>query len=153
MTIGHRLKLVREKFNLSLGKAAAFFDITGQTLSRYENGRRTPDNDFLEAFGKHFNLSGNWLLYGEAPIFKATEEMKDSQEVFLELASSIQAAGVDSAARSELLRLSMEELTEDTPANFIIMLEYMLKNPEIRKNMFQFFHLFQKPLAEKGEDR
>ena len=63
MTIGARLKYVRNRFEMSLESTASIFDITAQTLSRYENGRRSPDNEFLEQFGKHFNLPRTGASY------------------------------------------------------------------------------------------
>jgi transcriptional regulator with XRE-family HTH domain len=149
MTIGARLKLIRTKFKLSLEKTGVLFDVTAQTLSRYENGKRTPDNDFLESFGKHFKLSGDWLLYGAPPIFKASDLDKDVKEAFVELSSLLSTKGSHKDIIPEVLRVSMEKLTEDTPENFIMMLEYMLKDEAVRKDMFQFFHLFQKPPADK----
>lgn len=149
MTIGARLKLIRKEFKLNLEKAAAIFDITAQTLSRYENGKRTPDNDFLEAFGKHFKLSGDWLLYGEPPIFKASVLDKNVKEMFLELSSLITSKKNHESVRPEMFAIPLEKLGEDTPENFVMMLEYMLKDAEVRRNMFQFFHIFQKAAADK----
>ncbi len=148
MTIGKRLKLVRKKFKLKLDETAAIFDITMQTLSRYENGKRTPDNDFLEAFGYHFKLSGDWLLYGEPPIFKTGDSQQDINGMFLELAAVVTSIANLRTTAPKYVDIPIENLT-DTPENFIVMLQYMLKYPEVCKHMFQFFHLFQKPMADK----
>jgi transcriptional regulator with XRE-family HTH domain len=149
MTIGSKLKLIRKKFQLKLEQTAAVFDITAQTLSRYENGKRTPDNEFLEAFGKHFNLSGNWLLYGEPPIFKTGEAKKDIRESFIELSHLVTSQKVRDMRLEERVQTSLDQLTGGSPENFLLMLEYMLKYPGIRKNMLQFFYIFQKPFAER----
>ncbi len=149
MNIGVRLKLIRGKFGLSLDKAAAIFDVSAQTLCRYENGKRTPDNEFLEKFGKYFKLSGDWLLYGESPIFKDVNAYRDTQVIFLELANVIKQAAVSPTPIPEMIKVSLEKCTEERPDNFILMLEYMLKDELLRKKMFQFFHLFQKPEADK----
>jgi transcriptional regulator with XRE-family HTH domain len=149
MTIGERLRLIRNKSEMTLKKTAAIFDITAQTLSRYENGDRTPDNDFLKSFGKHFNLYGDWLLYEEPPIFKKAELKKCKEEVFLELSALIHSEKNHKSPCSEMTNISLDKHTRDTPNNYILMLEYMLKDAEVRKNMFQFFYLFQKPTADK----
>lgn len=151
MTIGARLKHVRNQFNLSLEKAAGFFDITAQTLSRYENGKRTPDNDFLEEFGRHFKLSGDWLLYAEPPVFKATELDKDVKESFYELTSLVGSKEIHRADILEKLKLTVPlgKLAEDTPENFLMLFEYMMKDAEVRKAMFHFFHIFQKPASDE----
>jgi transcriptional regulator with XRE-family HTH domain len=134
MTIGARLKLIRKKNNLKLKEAGEIFDITAQTLSRYENGQRTPDNDFLETFGKYFKLSGDWLLYGEPPIYRAADLDRDIKESFLELSHLIN---------------SKEAPGIDIPENFLLLLKYMLKYPRVRQSIFQFFYLFQKPLIDE----
>jgi transcriptional regulator with XRE-family HTH domain len=146
MTIGARLKLIRTKSKMSLEKLGEIFDLTSQTLSRYENGKRTPDNDFLEAFGKHFKISGDWLLYGEPPIYRASGIERDVKESFIELTQMINERDFDIPERSEN---DLEKVSENSPENFILLLKYMLKYPEVCKNILQFFFLFQKPAADK----
>lgn len=149
MTIGTRLKLIRKRNHLKLHEAGALFDITAQTLSRYENGQRTPDNDFLEAFGRYFKLSGDWLLYGEPPIYRAADLDRDVKESFLELSHLINVKDVPGFDIPEKLDFTLEKLTDDVPENFLVLLKYMLKYPMVRKGIFQFFYLFQKPLIDK----
>ena len=148
MTIGDRLKLIRNEAQLSLEKAGAIFDITAQTMSRYENGVRTPDNDFLRDFGKHFKLSGDWLLYGEPPIRKGDNLDKNLKESFFELTHLINARKVPDVGLPEKLGESLERVTQDLPENYLIMFEYMMKYASVRKSMFQFFFLFQKPMID-----
>lgn len=150
MTIGDRLKLIRTEAKLSLEKTGAFFDITAQTLSRYENGLRTPDNDFLRDFGKHFKLSGDWLLYGEPPIRRTTNLDKSIKESFFELTHLINAKKAPDVPIPDTLGDYLGKITEDNPDNFILMFEYMLKYAPVRKNMLQFFFLFQKPMIDEG---
>jgi transcriptional regulator with XRE-family HTH domain len=149
MTIGARLKLIRKKNKLKLQEAGEIFDITAQTLSRYENGQRTPDNDFLEAFGRNFKLSGDWLLYGEPPIYRAADLDRDVKESFLELSHLIhskEAPGIDIPKK---LDITLQQLSDDIPENFLLLLKYMLKYPRVRQSIFQFFYLFQKPLIDE----
>ena len=150
MTIGQRLKLVRKEAKLSLEKAGAIFYVTSQTLSRYENGERRPDNDFLREFGKHFNLSGDWLLYGEPPMRKTTNLDKTIKESFFELTHLINAKKAPDVPIPDTLGDYLAKMTEYNPDSFILMFEYMLKYAPVRKNMFQFFFLFQKPMIDEG---
>ena len=149
MTIGARLKLIRKKNNLKLQEAGAIFDITAQTLSRYENNQRTPDNDFLHAFGKHFNLSGDWLLYDEPPIYRAADLDRNVKESFLELSHLIISKEVPGNDIPEKLDFNLQKITDDIPENYLLLLKYMMRNPIIRKGIFQFFYLFLKPLIDK----
>lgn len=147
MNIGARLKMIRKTNNLKLQQVGDIFDVTAQTLSRYENGVRTPDNDFLEAFGKHFKLSGNWLLYGESPIYKGDVQEKDVKELLLELfhlLESKEVKDIDIDTDFNLIKA-----TDDIPENFLLMLKYMKKYDIIRKGILQFFYFFQKPLIDK----
>ncbi len=141
MTIGARLKAIRKAEKLKLIEVGKLFDITAQTLSRYENNQRTPDNDFLEAFGKHFNLSGNWLLYNEPPIYRTDEKERDIKESFLELSNLINY--------KDVINIDMtEKITDNTPENFLLLIKYMLQYPIIRKGIFQFFYLLLKPMID-----
>jgi len=141
MTIGARLKAIRKAEKLKLIEVGKLFDITAQTLSRYENNQRTPDNDFLEAFGKHFNLSGNWLLYNESPIYRTDEKERDIKESFLELSNLINY--------KDVIDIDMtEKITDNTPENFLLLIKYMLQYPIIRKGIFQFFYLLLKPMID-----
>ena len=149
MTIGERLKMIRKSKSLTLHEVGTVFDLTAQSLSRYENGQRTPDNDFLEAFGKHFKLSGDWLLYGEPPIYKVADQHRDIKESFVELSHLIRFREVSGIDTPEKIDFTLQKLTGDSPENFLLLLKYMLKYPMIRKGIFQFFYLFQKPLIDK----
>jgi len=152
MTIGQRLKLVRTEAKLSLEKTCVFFGITAQTLSRYENGERRPDNEFLSEFGRHFKLSGDWLLYGESPMRKTTNADKSIKDSFFELTQLINANKSKDIPLTDIIEDGdyIGKMTDDNPDNFILMLEYMLKYAPVRKNMFQFFFLFQKPYIDEG---
>jgi transcriptional regulator with XRE-family HTH domain len=148
MTLGERLKMIRQKNKLKLKEAGALFDMTAQTLSRYENNERTPDNDFLREFGKHFRLSGDWLLYGEPPIYRGADMDRDEKESFLELAHLINDRGIPGTEIPVKFDFTMQKLSEDIPENYLFLLRCMMKNPVIRKGIFQFFYLFLKPLFD-----
>lgn len=148
MTIGERLKMIRTKNDLKLKEAGAIFDVSPQTLSRYENDDRTPDNDFLRAFGKHFNLSGDWLLFGEPPIYRAADLNKDVKESFLELSHLITSKGVPGMDTPVKFDFTLQKIAEDIPENYLLLLGCMMKSPIIRKGIFQFFYLFLKPLID-----
>ncbi|UCH92932.1 MAG: helix-turn-helix transcriptional regulator [Candidatus Aminicenantes bacterium] len=148
MTIGSRLKMIRKSRNLKLIEVGKIFDITAQTLSRYENDQRTPDNEFLEDFGRHFKLSGNWLLYNEPPIYRKDEQDRDIKESFIEfsnLISSKEVPDIDIPVKPDLNK----KITDDIPENYLLLIKYMLKYPIIRKSIFQFFYLLLKPLIDK----
>jgi transcriptional regulator with XRE-family HTH domain len=150
MSIGARLKLIRKRFNLKQDQVAELFDIGAETLSRYENGKRTPDNEFLEAFGKYFKVSGDWLLYNEPPIFRESSQQKrDVTESFLELSALIRSKPLPKTELPDSFKVSLDKLGEDTPQNFVTMLAYMIKDPLLRQKMFQIFHIVLKPSSDE----
>ena len=150
MSIGSRLRIVRKQFNLRQEQVAEIFNIGADTLSRYENGKRTPDNEFLEAFGKHFKVSGDWLLYNEPPIFKeSSTKKKDVTALFLELSALIESEVIPKAYLPDSFKTPLDKLGEKNPQNFVILLSYMLKDPVLRRKMFQIFHIVLKPAADE----
>lgn len=149
MAIGERLRMIRKKENLLLKQVGDICGITAQTLSRYENNERKPDYEFLGLFVKHFNISSDWLLFGETPIYKAASLDRDVKESFIELSHLINSKDVPGIDIPEKLDFTLQKMTDDIPENYLLMLKYMMKNPIIRKGIFQFFYLFLKPLFNK----
>lgn len=145
--IGDRLKLIREKNNLSLVKLAKIFDITKQTLLRYESGERRPTNDFVEKFGRKFKLSGDWLLYGIPPVYRLNGKEQDAQATFLEL-SEMLAEITGKVELPESFNSAIDKIGEGTPQNYVTLLYYMKNDPELRQKIFQMFHIMLKPIAD-----
>jgi len=67
--LGQRLKTVRVFLRLKQGEVSQQLRVTKQTLSRYENGFRSPDSLFLQKFCRLFSVNANWLVYGEGQMF------------------------------------------------------------------------------------
>ncbi len=149
MTIGERLRMMRKKEKLMLKELGDICGITAQTLSRYEKDERKPDYEFLGHFLKHFKISSDWLLFGESPIYKGGELDKEVKESFIELSHLISSKDIPGIDRLEKFDLTLEKITDDVPENYLLMLKYMMKNPIIRKGIFQFFYLFLKPLFDE----
>jgi len=56
-----RLKQLREDLNLTQDEFAEKLNTFRATISRYENGLRTPDVAFAQKISKVFNVSMDWL--------------------------------------------------------------------------------------------
>lgn len=149
MSIGSRLKKIRQNNNQSQEQTATIFNITKQTLSRYEKGQRTPDNDFLKHFGMHFKINANWLLYNEPPIFKEGVAQKDVKSLFLELVTLMTRSENQELSDLEFVDIPTDRLS-NVPENFLLMLGYMLKYEKVRRNVLRFFYLFEKPDADNN---
>ena len=55
---------IRKKKGYSQLKVAMDLNITRETLSHYENGKRSPDLETLVALSKYFNKSIDYLITG-----------------------------------------------------------------------------------------
>ena len=148
MTIGERFRQIRKNLNQKQDEVAKQLDIGPETLSRYENNKRTPDFDFLKLFGTHFNISGDWLLYGIPPVYRTPLKDQNFEGMVLELLAAIESKGKLRPSPVEVTNIARDDLGS-TPNNLIPMLEYMHKDPLVCRNMLQFFFLFQKPEADK----
>ena len=59
------LKQIRKEKNLTQQKVALDLNISRESLSYYENGKRQPSLDLLVAFSKYFNVSIDYLITGK----------------------------------------------------------------------------------------
>lgn len=57
-----RLKLIREKENLTQLEIAKKLNISVSTYNAYETGKQYPKIDVLKSFCEAFNVSSDWLL-------------------------------------------------------------------------------------------
>ncbi len=59
------LKIIRKEKNLNQLKVAIDLNISRETLSHYENGKREPSLSMLNQLSKYFNVSIDYLINGE----------------------------------------------------------------------------------------
>ena len=62
MKIFFRLKELRKKHHISQVRLAIELDLTQNSISRYENGKREADYKTLINIADYFNVSINYLL-------------------------------------------------------------------------------------------
>jgi len=151
--IGARLKEARKKCGLTQEAIASKFEIDKSSISKYENGVSSPDIEFLRDFAEYLKLNGDWLLFGKPPIFMASGLNQDIEGLFLELLAAMKGTDTESPPLDCLpaeLKDSLEGLTEESPENFILLLDYMITYPTARQDIFKYFHLFVKPTIDGG---
>lgn len=61
-TFQERMKQLRKEKNLTLDKLSDILNTTKATLSRYENGLRVPNIEFIRELANVFNVSVDYLL-------------------------------------------------------------------------------------------
>ena len=59
------LKRIRQKKGYNQLKVAMDLSISRESLSYYENGKRSPDIQMLLILSKYFNVSVDYLITGE----------------------------------------------------------------------------------------
>ena len=62
---GENLKKLRKLKNLNQQKVAMDLNISRESLSYYENGKREPNLQMLANMSKYFNVSIHYLIMGE----------------------------------------------------------------------------------------
>ncbi|MCK4762535.1 MAG: helix-turn-helix transcriptional regulator [Candidatus Aminicenantes bacterium] len=89
---GKRLRKLRLLFKDSQKKLARKLHIDESTLSKYENGLRTPDAVFLAGARNATSVNLNWLISGQGEMFTAYDEnLKDRLAVTKELRDHVRA--------------------------------------------------------------
>ena len=68
--IASRIRAVREALNLTQKQLAQRLNISGPTLSEFENGKLPPNFDFIFNIYREFNVNLYYLLYGEGEMFE-----------------------------------------------------------------------------------
>ena len=131
-TIAERMLLLRGK--TKQGVFAKLLEINPNTLRSYENGRTSPNQEFLERVCVQFSVSPAWLLLGKGPMkmdntdatgavqgehtprkdranqaLNATEEkIKSLQEQLLATREALQAQREATETYKETLRMERE---------------------------------------------
>lgn len=59
------LREIRKRRNMNQLKVAMDLNISRESLSYYENGKRSPDIELLVKFSKYFNVSIDYLITGK----------------------------------------------------------------------------------------
>ena len=68
--IASRIRAVREALNLTQKQLAQRLNISGPTLSEFENGKHKPNFDFIYNIYREFHVNLYYLLYGEGEMFE-----------------------------------------------------------------------------------
>lgn len=126
-TIGVNLKHQREKLGLSQEQAAKKLGVTTRTQSNYENGKRTPDMNYLiEA--RNIGIDLTLLLFGEEdPLLLADIAMK-----LVEKAFAIDSGDLVVAYDDIITPENCDDITSDTSPGELLFNELLLLSPVFR---------------------
>ena len=112
MTFGERFKELRLEKGLTQQELAEDFNkIYGHTfskpsISQYENGKRTPENQALKNFASYFNVSIDYLLgVSDIKNNNINPEKKDLQNEFLtEISNFFSDKNIDRNEKDKLFK-------------------------------------------------
>lgn len=74
MTIGERIKLIRDKLDITQEEFSKKLGTTRNTITNYEAGRREPMEATIKSICREFNVNYDWLKNGEGEMFDALPE-------------------------------------------------------------------------------
>lgn len=81
MTLGEKLKKLREQRGWTQTQAAERLGVSSQVVSNYERDYRSPDKESLSNIAKIYNCSLDWLLgITNSPEHTDTHSITDSQD-------------------------------------------------------------------------
>lgn len=85
MDFSKRLKGLREESNLERDELANILNLSYSTISKYETGVRTPDDEIKKKIAEYFNVSLDYLM-GASNVRNPYKELtnKDGQDLFPE---------------------------------------------------------------------
>lgn len=81
--INEKLSYLRKKRNISQKELADLLKVAPSTISMYENGKRTPNEEVLKRIAGIFNVSIDYLL-GYSTIKDSDNNHQDEFEEYLE---------------------------------------------------------------------
>ena len=70
MSIGERLKFIRQDKKLTAKKLAEILNIPVRTIGGYESNENPPNEKFLKLLSEKLNVNINWLLTGYGSIYE-----------------------------------------------------------------------------------
>jgi len=106
LTIGDRIKAVRDSLGIT---QAAFADKIGSarnTIANYEIGRREPMESTIKSICREFNVNYDWIKTGKGEMF---EDIPNG--IIEELANDYDLDELDKQVITEYLKLTPEERT------------------------------------------
>jgi len=122
--IGIRIRKIRESLKLTQRELAAKINVSGPTMSEFENGKLFPNFDYIYNINRIYGVSLYYVLYGEGGMFDV---------------------------RESLLTQRLERLIQSNP-EIEVMLDYIEKSTIVRYAMLSEFNgklAMDRPKIEK----
>lgn len=95
MTLGKRIKDLREQNGLSQKELAEILRIQNSTLSQYESDTRTPSDDIKKAIADYFNVTLDFLMGRDIKATDGTSQPIELEGMYFHLAKEAQEMGLE----------------------------------------------------------
>ena len=103
-----RIKLIREKKNLTQDEFGKRIGSARNTIANYETANRTPSNAVITSICREFNVNEEWLRTGEGEMFLPTDIETEIAKLTVQLLTE-QSDSFKSRLITALARLSEEQ--------------------------------------------
>lgn len=110
-TIGERIKALRTAVNLNQEEFGKQFGLVKSTVSLYENGKSTPDDETKKKICEKYNVSMDWL-YGLTDYLLGTERSEKQEGIRMNLKQLRERAGLSQAELGNLVGLKQTTISQ-----------------------------------------
>lgn len=109
--IGSKIKKIRTDLRFSQEEMAEKLEVSKNTLSNYERGKRKPDSVFIQKLVSQFNVNTSWLFKGIGSIF-IDSPFPDSGEIDLDRFEEFLNLVTDKAIEYKKIQTSIPNISD-----------------------------------------
>lgn len=114
--LSERLVRLRKEKNLYQGDLAEILNVAQTTVSGWENGSRTPDNDMLMTLANYFDVSTDYLLGRSENKNPSnglyTKTITDEDGYSIEIKTEVPFSELSKEKQQDMIDVAMEKLFE-----------------------------------------
>jgi len=138
ITVGQKLRGLREEFNLTVPEMSERLRLKANTYRKNESGVAFPSPNTLHHLVKEFAISLDWFFFNHGPqYFKQKDREEELEGKIKELQSQLEEAENTTAAGSGL------------PSEVKELVDHMAKTPLLHYEILAQYHRFK--MNHKGE--
>lgn len=104
MTLGDRLRQLREDRGLDQRDLAEYLSIDRSTYGKYETGKSNPDLEKLSTLAAYFNVTVDWLM-GRSKLKNPERDYKETMDFVKDLMVMLNENGHNLTDKMEVLDL------------------------------------------------
>lgn len=110
--IGDRIRMLRRNAGMTQIALGMDLDVSATAVVLWETGKRTPDGEIVKKLAKLFNVTTDWLLFGDENNLQVSLPKTENTITMLGRKGAMKTYIVDDAKFKEFLA-HVEELSKD----------------------------------------